>query len=84
MSKSKRDYIAENSKELIAELRKEEKIKGTFWEVCQKSIEGDTLINLDWPTQNIVNNGDHCFMWEDDWTPVKLGGEFLGATWGIK
>jgi hypothetical protein len=59
-------------------------MEGTFWEVCQKSKEGDILINLDYISQNIVNNGDFCFMWEEDWKPVELIGEFLGAHWGIK
>jgi hypothetical protein len=59
-------------------------VDGTFWEVCQKSKEGDILINLDYPSQNIVNNGDFCFMWEEVWKPVKLTGEFLVSRWGIK
>lgn len=59
-------------------------LEGTFWEVCQESKEGDVLINVNWTMQNIVNNGDYAFMWEEDWQPVKLNNEFLGARWKLK
>ncbi|WP_200415978.1 hypothetical protein [Virgibacillus salexigens] len=60
-----------------------ENVEGTFWEVCQKSKEGDVLTCVDWKIQNIVNNGDYTFMWEEDWEYVRLNNEFLGARWKI-
>jgi hypothetical protein len=58
--------------------------EGSFWEVCSKSNEDDILICLDYPMQNIVNNGDYTFMWETSWTPVTLSGEFIGMKWKIE
>jgi hypothetical protein len=56
----------------------------SFWQAAEQSKEGDVLQNISWTSQNIVNNGDNAFMWEETWTPVKLNGEFLGARWIIK
>lgn len=58
-------------------------MEGTFWEVCAKSKEEDVLTCLDYPYQNIVNNGDYTFVWEKDWTHVTLTGEFLGMKWKL-
>lgn len=57
--------------------------EGTFWEVCAESKEDDVLICLDYSMQNIVNNGDYIFKWEQSWETVKLDGEFLGMRWKI-
>jgi len=56
----------------------------SFWKVAELSKEDDVLECEDIGYQNIVNNGDYTFMWEIDWTPVKLSGEFLGMKWRIK
>ncbi|MGG3890280.1 hypothetical protein [Metabacillus fastidiosus] len=56
----------------------------TFWETAAKSKEEDVL-ECEWDgRQNIVNNGDYTFLWEESWEHVKLSGEFLGAKWRIK
>jgi hypothetical protein len=57
---------------------------GTFWEVAAKSKEEDILECKSVLFQNIVNNGDYTFMWEEVWEPVTLSGEFLGFKWRIK
>ena len=57
--------------------------EGTFWEVCQNSSEEDVLVCLDYSMQNIVNNGDSIFKWEENWETVRLDGEFLGMRWKI-
>lgn len=56
----------------------------TFWEAALKSKEGDKLVCIDYPYQNIINNGDYTFMWEDSWEVVKLNSEFLGMKWEIQ
>jgi hypothetical protein len=55
----------------------------TFWNTLSESKEEDIIECEDY-YQNIVNNGDFTFMWEDAWTPVKLSGEHLGFKWRIK
>ena len=57
--------------------------EGTFWEACAKSKEEDVLVCLDYSMQNIVNNGDYIFKWEQSWETVKLDGEFMGMRWKI-
>jgi hypothetical protein len=64
-------------------MKEGEGMEGSFWEVCANSKEGNILICLDYSLQNIVNNGDYTFMWEEEWTPVKLTGEYLGMRWKI-
>lgn len=56
----------------------------TFWEALSRSKEEDVLECEYSPYQNIVNNGDFTFMWEEAWEPVTLSGEFLGFKWRIK
>lgn len=55
----------------------------TFFETIEKSKENDVMRCIDYPMQNIVNNGDYTFMWENDWKVVKLTGEFIGMNWEI-
>lgn len=57
--------------------------EGAFWEVCKNSKEEDVLVCLDYPMQNIVNNGDYVFKWKESWETVRLDGEFLGMRWKI-
>jgi hypothetical protein len=56
----------------------------SFWKTAEMSKEEDVLeceTNL---FQNIVNNGDYTFMWEEAWIPVTLSGEYLGFKWRVK
>lgn len=57
---------------------------GTFWEVAARSKEEDTLRCEYAAYQNIVNNGDYTFMWEETWEPVTLSCDFLGFKWRIE
>ncbi|WP_161805239.1 hypothetical protein [Sporosarcina globispora] len=55
----------------------------TFWEALSQSKEGD-VIECEAIYSNIVNNGDYTFMWEEEWKPVVLRGEYIGMKWRIK
>ncbi|MFK3936504.1 hypothetical protein ACI2JA_03175 [Alkalihalobacillus sp. NPDC078783] len=58
--------------------------EGTFWEVLQKSEEGEMMEMVEWPhSQKIVNNGDYHFYWNESMKPVVLSGEFVGSVWKI-
>ncbi len=57
--------------------------EGSFWDIYGMSEEGDILECVDWDMQRVVNNGDYTFMWEDEWEPVVLNNESIGATWRI-
>lgn len=57
--------------------------EGSFWDIYGMSEEGDILECVDWDMQRVVNNGDYTFMWEEEWEPVVLNNEYIGATWRI-
>lgn len=56
----------------------------SFWDALAQSKEEDIIECKDNYYQNIVNNGDYTYMWEESWIPVSLSGEHIGFKWRIK
>lgn len=56
----------------------------SFWDAAKASKEGDVLECAYNGYQNIVNNGEYMFFWEQTEETVTLSGEFLGMMWRIK